>query len=535
MVLCVVDGLGMRQERRGNAFQQAETPTLDALLSDHASTSLTASGAAVGLPADCVGNGEVGHLTLGAGRIVETTRTRIDRTLDNRKLAFVPMIDQTVRLCLYDECQAHLIGVVGGSTAYADMNHLYQLIETFDFNDVPVVVHAILDGEDCAPRSALTYLDRLQGFIEDRKATIGSVMGRHYAMDRNERWDRTYKAFHAMVRDRRLGPAAHDAETPYDVISQAYSRDVDDALVEPTRIGDYRGFSGDYLCDFSSNTDKAVWEWIGSDAGVAFNHRADGMRQLVAMLARQDIPDYVADDLLMDRHFPVRAFREHCFMTLASHGDAIDVPVAFPKEVIGATLGEIVASAGLKQLRCAESEKVMHVTSFFSGGRESAFDGETRKVVRSPRLVQSYEEKPEMAAAKVADAVLEGLAEGDADFILVNFANADMVAGPDAAKKALEAIDGAMSRICAAVREKHGLLIVTSDHGNCEQLLDPSGERHAAHTQNPVPFALLDAESGAHPLRDGGSLCDVAPTVLDLMSIDKPDAMTGVSLRTKSD
>lgn len=537
IVLCILDGLGVAEPSEGNAFTSAETPTLDALLSEHPCTTLMASGPAVGLPEGSVGHGEVGYMTIGAGRVVPTTKSRLDATLEKRKLSFVPMLDQTVRICMYDECPVHLIGTVGDGAVHADMNHLHQLIDTFAFNDIPIVIHAILDGRDTEARSAMDHLDRLQGYIEDRNAKIGTVIGSHYAMDKNERWDRTYQAFHAMVRDRQLGPAALTAETPYDAVSMAHLKDLGDAFVEPTRIGDYVGFNGDYLCDFSSQVDVHVWEWTGLDVGLAFNHRGDGLRQLVAMLARQDIPEYVAEDLLMDRQFPVRGFREHCLATTTSHGDAIEVPVLFPPEPLEATLAEVLSASGVQQFRCGETEKRAHVTAYFNGGREEPFAGETRKLVRSPRLADTYDDKPEMSASKVADAAVKAIEEGEAEFIVVSFANPDMMTTMKGAKRALAAVDEAVKRIDDAVRAKSGILVITSDHGNCEALVDGKGGRLRAHTANPVPLIVVNGEAGEREstkLREGGSLVDVAPTLLDLFDIDKPADMTGSSLRVRS-
>lgn len=537
VVLCVLAGVGVREASAANAFALAETPTLAALLGEHPETRLRASGEAVGLPAGVVGNGEVGHLTLGAGRVVESSRARFDEAIRAGKLSRVPMLDQTVRICMYDDCPLHLFGLLSDGGVHSHIDHLFKLIDIFDFNDVPVVVHAILDGRDAPQRSAMDYLNALEGYIEDKtKTKIGTIAGRHWAMDRDDHWDRVYRAYHAMVRDKQLGPGASVADTPYDAVAQAYLKDIEDDFIEPTRIGGYLGFSGDYLCDFASSATTQTWEWTGLDVGLAFNFRGDRMRQLVGMLTRQGVPDFVADDLLMDRHFPVRAFREHCLTTIASYGDDLGVPVAFATQPVEATLGEVLAAHGLRQLRCAESEKSPHVTHFFSGGREAPFDGESRKVVASPKFVDTFDQKPEMAAAKVADAVVAALEAGEVDFILVNLANADAVAHSgdlEATKKALVAVDAAVGRIRAAVEARRGTLLLTSDHGACESLTGSRGEPDAAHTDNPVPFVLIDdrEDVGRAALRDGGSLADVAPTVLDILDIEKPAAMSGTSLR----
>ncbi len=536
VVLCVLSGWGHRDGGEDNAQQLAETPTLDRLLARHPRALLTASGEAVGLPFEQVGSGDVGLAVMGAGRVVPSARALIDEAVRNRKLSRVPMLDQTVRICMYDECPVHLIGLLSDAGVHSHIDHLFELIDMFNFNDVKVVVHAILDGRDTPRRSAMSYLNALEGYIEDKeRVTIGTIGGRYWAMDRDERWDRVYRAFHAIVRDRELGPVAPHQETPYELMTTAYSKEIDDELVEPTRIGSYQGLNGDYLCDFATKSDHQIWEWTGLDAGLVFNFRGDRTRQLTGMLTRQGVPEYVTDDLLMDRRFPVRGFRDKCLTVFAHAGADIAVPVAFPVAPVEATLGEVLAARGLRQLRCAESEKTPHVTSFFSGGREAPFEGESRKIVRSPKLVETYDQKPEMAAAKIAEAVVAGIEGGEADFILVHFANLDAVAHSGdlaATKKAAEAVDAALERICAALEPRRGTLLLTSDHGNCERMTDARGEPNGAHTDASVPLVLARGSNDeAFPLRSEGTLADIAPTVLDVMGLDVPDVMTGRSLR----
>jgi 2,3-bisphosphoglycerate-independent phosphoglycerate mutase len=533
VVLCVLDGFGEYAAREENAVRMAETPVLDALAATYPRTLLAATGAAVGMPEDQAGSGEIGHMTLGAGRVVKSDRARIDDCLRARKIAFVPSVDMSTRLCMYDQCKVHLIGLLSDGGVHSHMDHLFSLIEHFAYNEIPIVIHAILDGCDTAQRSATGYLDQLQDFLSDKKgAVIGTVSGRYFAMDGDGRWDRTYSAYHAIVRDKQLGPKAEQADTAWDAVSLAYARGLSDDRVEPTRIGDYKGINGNYLCDFSAS--KPIWEWTGLEVGIICNFRPDRTRQLTGLLARKGVPDYVVQDILMDRHYPVLAFQEECLSSLTSMGDDIPMKVAFPKETVEGTLGQILAQRGLKQLRVAESEKTAHVTQFFNGRHEAPFDGEARKIVPSPKLVDTYDEKPEMAAAAVADAAIAGVEGGAHDFILVNFANADMLGHTGRLKpaiKAVQAIDLHLGRLAEAVKKAGGVLLVTSDHGNCEEMVDLKGEPHTSHTENPVPFLLVDERAKGSTLRAGGSLCDVAPTILDLLGIEVPEQMTGRSLR----
>jgi len=531
VVLCILDGFGEGSDSEANAAQLASTPAIDALRTNSPTTSIGASGPAVGLPEGQMGSSEIGHLTLGAGRLILSEMTRINDVIKSKKFGRTEFIDQTMRIAAYRSCPLHLFGLLSDGGIHSSFDHLIKLIDLAHFHEVEVIVHAFTDGRDSPPRSAMTYLDKLELYLEG-KGKIGTICGRYYAMDRDERWDRTYQAFHAIVRDKALGPTVERAETAFDAVSLAYGRGQNDEFIEPTRIGDYQGVNGEFMADFAAN--EPVWEWTGEDVGFAFNFRGDRMRQLSAMLTREGLPDEIALDLLQDRHYPVLAFPEHCYATMTHYGDDLKLPVAFPKQTLDQTLGELVAAAGMKQLRCAETEKFPHVTYFFSGGREELFDGETRAVVKSARLVDTYDEKPEMSAPKVGAKVLEGIESGEHDLIVVNFANPDMVGHTgklDAAVKAVEAVDDAIGKIAEKVRAAGGALIVTADHGNCETMVDAKGRPHTAHTTNPVPFIYLNERDRGATLRQGGRLCDVAPTVLELLELAQPASMSGVSLR----
>lgn len=534
VVLCVLDGWGERPEEAGNAIRLAETPELSALRRACPVVLLGASGSDVGLPAGTPGNGEAGHLSLGTGRIVPSGRCRVDEAIRSRRFVTAKMIDQTMRIADYDKRPLHLIGLLSDGGVHSSLDHLLALLDLADFHEIPVIVHAVLDGRDVPPRSAQSYLDKLQFWLEDRQGKIGTLSGRYYAMDRERQWDRTYQAFHAIVRDVVLGPEAPRAESPLDALYQSYAQGLDDEHVVPVRIGDYQGINGDFMCDFASAA--PVWEWTGEEVGLGFNCRGDGLWQLVSMLTRKDLPAEVAADLLVDRNKPVLAFQEHMFASLTECGQ-LDIPVGFPREVVEGSLGELLAAAGLRQLRVAEAQRAAQVTSFFNGGRPEPFPGEERVIV-APRWDLDPADRsvsPALRAAELTAAVLAAIDGGTADFILVSYANGDMLGHTGdlaAAQAAVQVVDEAVGRLAAAVRRAGGCLLVTSDHGNCETMIGEDGAPHRGHTTNPVPLIYLNERDEDVRLRaEGGRLCDVAPTVLELLGLDPPEAMEGRSLR----
>ncbi len=535
MVLCVLAGFGERPERDGNAIAMAATPALDALRAEWPTTTLQAAGAAVGLAAGQPGNGKAGHLALGSGRPVPSAAQSIDDALAQNKLGHRPMMDQTIRICLYDDCALHLVGLLSDGGIHSDLDHLFALIDLASFQKIPVRLHGIIDGRHGRPRRAMDIIDPVLSHMENKDASLATLAGRYFAMDRDERWDRTYQAFHAMVRDKVLGTPAPRADTPFDAISQAYGQGQDDEHLVPIRIGDYQGMAGDFLGDFAST--QQIWEWTGEECGLAFNFRGDRLRQLTAMLTRQGVPDEVRDDLLMDRDKPVRAFREHCFATLTSYGDDLRLPVIFDPKPATTTLAEVISKAGLTQLRCGESEMRPHVTRFFSGGRDEPFAGEQRAITRSLRLIDHYVDKPAMNAAKVATRVVTAVSSGEADFILVTFANPDILGHTgnlDATREAVEAVDEAIGQLAAAVSDAGGALVITADHGNCETMVDPAGKPLLGHTANPVPLIYVNGHDRAARLRGNGQLADLAPTLLDIMGLERPDVMVGKTLRITS-
>ncbi|APR81669.1 2,3-bisphosphoglycerate-independent phosphoglycerate mutase [Minicystis rosea] len=527
LVLCVVDGLGERAEREGNAVRLAATPTLDALAT-HPHTSLGASGPDIGLAKGQAGDGFLAHRVLGAGRVPPAPITRIDATITDATFRANPVIAQSVQIAKHHfSARLHLFGVLSESTAQASMKHLFEIIDAAAFEEVPVVVHAFLDGRDTPPRSAGVYLDRLEAHLDrGRKGAIGTIAGRSYALDRDGRWDRTQLVYNAIVR----GPAPR-VDRYQEALGKAYDSGKSDDLVEPTRIADYTGMKGSFMCDF--NQGDRTWRWFGEENGLAWNLRGDGLRQLSAMFKRQNVPLEVEEKMLTDRDKPVIVFIKHVYATMTSYDPTLEAEVAFPIEPVPATFGEVIAEAGLTQLRCGESEKAPHVTRFFSGGREAAFTGEDRTIVPSPRDVPTFAKKPEMSAAEVAKQAVAAIEAGKHDFILVHFANVDAVAHTGdlvATTRAVEAVDAGLGAILAAVRAAGGALFVTAAHGNAEQMKDNKGQPSPANTPNAVPLYYVNESDRDAKLAASGRLADVAPTMLDLLGLPRPEAMTGRSL-----
>jgi 2,3-bisphosphoglycerate-independent phosphoglycerate mutase len=531
VVLCILSGVGEGQLSEGNAVHKAKTPTLDKLRQNAAFTTLRVAPAVAPKPAILLPCGYSGHLRLGSGQTPHSARERIDEAIASEKLAQAPMLDQTMRIALYDKTPLHLIGLLSNTGIHASMDHLCTLIDYADFHEIPVMIHAIIDGRDTPRRSAMGFIEVVESRLEGKKGAIATLAGRDYAMDRSERWDRSYQSFHAIVRDKTLGPPAERAENAWEAISGAYARGEYDCAIEPIRLGNYDGLQGEFLCDFTAST--PVWEWTGADVGLAFNHRGDGLRQLSALLSATGLPDEVRSDLLMDRHNPVRAFREHCFATLSDYGDEFELPVVMPSARTTATLSHAVSAAGLRQLRCTESEHASHLMRSFSGGHSRPLLNESRQLIPSPRLVDSYHEKPAMRSDKIAAAVTAALQEGVNELIVASFANVDEVAHCgdwDATVAAVAAVDRALGTIAEAAQKAGAHLVVTSSHGHAEAMIGDNGKVQPGHSSNPVPFVLAAASDEALVLRGDGCLEDVAPTILDLLGLPAPEAMVGRSL-----
>ena len=499
LALVILDGWGLAAPGPGNAISLAETPVFDRLWSAYPHTQLSAQGRDVGLPDGQMGNSEVGHLNLGAGAIVKQDLARIDDAIADGSF-----FDNEVLLAACERARTsprgrlHLIGLVSDGGVHSGWEHLEACIELASQEGVPdVVFHAITDGRDTLPHGGRGYLEELERWLRaaGRVATVG---GRYYAMDRDTRWERTKRAYDAIVHAQGLR-AASSAEA----IESSYEREETDEFVVPTVIGDYDGAAA-------------------GDVGLFVNFRPDRARQLTRALAEPGFEDFSRTGApTLD------------LTTMTAYRKGWPYPVAFPEQRPSTTLAETIAAAGGRQLHVAETEKYAHVTYFFNGGREDEVEAEERCLVDSPRDVPTYDHKPEMSAEAAAVAFVEHWRDGDYRFGIINFANPDMVGHTGvipAAVAAVETVDALLGDVVEAVLAKGGACLVTADHGNCDHMLEPDGSPNTAHSLNPVPF-IVTAEGLT--LRDHGILADVAPTALDLLGIPQPEAMTGRSLATK--
>jgi 2,3-bisphosphoglycerate-independent phosphoglycerate mutase len=495
-VLVVLDGWGIAPDGPGNAISLADTPVFDELWSAYPHAQLVACGRAVGLPEGQMGNSEVGHMNLGAGAVVVQDLTRIDEAA----VAGGFSDNQVLREAFSDAERVHLIGLVSDGGVHSGWAHLEALIRMGAALGVPdLVLHAFTDGRDTLPHSGAGYLETAQGWMEDAGAgRIGSVVGRYWAMDRDRRWDRTQRAYDLLVH----GRAEHSAASGAQAARDAYERDETDEFITPVLVGEGEACIRP------------------GDSVIAFNFRPDRMRQITRALAEPGFDE-------IDRGGAPAVERYTC---MTQYEEDWDYPVAFAPERPSVTLPRVIADRGAGQLHVAETEKYAHVTYFFSCGEEEPFDGERRELVDSPRDVPTYDHKPEMSAPEAARAFVEAWGEESAMFGIINFANADMVGHTgviEAAVRAVETVDRALGEVVAAVHEAGGACVITADHGNSDHMLEDDGSPNTAHSLNPVPFIVT---ADGVRLREEGILADVAPTVLQILGIDQPEAMTGRSM-----
>jgi len=496
VILIIFDGFGLNPSRATNGWALARTPHLDHYFSSWPHSVLQASGKAVGLPDGQFGNSEVGHLTLGAGRILEQDLMRIANAIHDGSLQQLTAWQDL----LQDRKRLHLIGLVSDGGVHSHMEHLYGLLQIIVAAGVEPVVHMITDGRDTSPTAALHYLTLLEKNFEKLGAGfIATVCGRYHAMDRVGNWDRTEKAWKTM----RLGQGLH-ADTPRQAIENAFARDESDEFIQATVIADYAGMANDEAVFF-------------------FNFRSDRARQLAAAIGLEKFNDF-------DRG----TAGKRRLVTMTDYDATFPFPVLFKPNIPQQGLAEVISDAGLKQFHCAETEKYPHVTYFFNGGVEKAYPGEDRLIVPSAK-VATYDQQPEMSAAGIADSVIDAIESEDYAFILVNFANGDMVghtAIAEAIIKAVETLDLQGHRVIDAALKHNWRVLLTADHGNCDEMVDPVGKQpHTRHTGYPVP--LLVAGAGDVRLGIGRGLADIAPTVLDLLDIPRPHEMTGRSMILK--
>lgn len=507
VVLVVLDGWGYREETEGNAIATASTPAWDALWARPARTLLQASGLAVGLPEGQMGNSEVGHTNLGAGRVVMQDIVRIDEAIRDGAFFGNPVFVEACNRMKETGGTLHLMGLLGEGGVHAHDRHLRALLELARRREVPrVALHLLLDGRDTMPRSAIGYLEALERKLPPN-AFIASFGGRYFGMDRDNRWPRIEQWYRASV----LG-AAPPATAAMDVISQSYANDVTDEFVIPRTLVATDGTPLAPMRD--------------GDAVICFNFRSDRMRQTVRALT---LPNFTA--------FPIGNRPAVDVVTMTMYDETFDLPIAFPPQSMARIVAEVVSESGLTMLKAAETEKYPHVTYFFNCGREVPFPGEERILVPSPQ-VATYDLMPEMSARGIADNVCAAISAGSHDFVLCNFANGDMVGHTGsfpATLRAVETVDESIGRILRAAEDTGARVLVTADHGNCELMFDSaSGGPHTAHTTSPVPFVIFDgtgSTASAAPLRDGGALCDVGPTVLAMLGLEQPAEMTGTDLR----
>ncbi len=497
LLLAILDGFGYREEKEGNAIAYARTPNIDSFMKTHPLTFLEASGTAVGLPPGQMGNSEVGHTNIGAGRVVFQDSMRILKAIEDGSFFENHALKEAMATAR--NSALHLMGLIGPGGVHALPQHLYALLEMAKREGVKnVSIHCFTDGRDTPPQSAGEHVMELEKKIKEiGVGEIASVTGRYYAMDRDNRWDRTRMAYEMLVDGK--GRKAKSAE---DAVKTAYDTGETDEFIKPTIVNAGRIKNGDVV--------------------IFFNFRPDRARQLTRAFVDKNF-----------KEFPRKKVDVH-FVTMTRYMDGLDVDIAFDKLPLKNTFGEVISNHGLKQLRIAETEKYAHVTFFFNGGREEPFDGEDRCMIPSPK-VATYDLKPEMSAYELTEELLKRINSGKYDVIIVNYANPDMVGHTgvwEAVIKAVETVDECIGRVAEAVERHGGQAIITADHGNAEEMME-NGHPKTAHTTNPVPFILIGAGGKEDITLRKGNLGDIAPTMLDLLGIKKPEEMTGQSLIEK--
>ncbi len=500
-LLLILDGYGLAPEGPGNAVLLAQSPHIRAINSQPGVSVLQASGRDVGLPAGYMGNSEVGHLNIGAGRVVYQDMTRIDIAMENGDLAGNSVLRSLLEDTRARGGRVHFIGLLSDAGVHSHIAHLEALTDIAKAHGVPVRVHPILDGRDTSPHSGVEFMERIIRHLEAHEAgRVSSYCGRFYAMDRDKRWDRVEKAWRMLTEG-----AGEQVTDPLAAIRDAYARDETDEFMQPRIVGD--------------REDAVIRD---QDSVFFYNFRADRARELVHVFADSAFTEFERG----------RVPALSGLACMVPYDETLHEPVLFDKDNLEQTLGEVVAHLGLRQLRIAETEKYAHVTYFFSGGREDPFPGEDRILVPSPREVATYDLKPEMSARAVTDKLIEAWNSGTYDFVVCNLANPDMVGhtgNMDAVLRALAVVDECVGRISGAVVARGGRLALTADHGNSDEMIAADGAPSTAHSHNPVLLAIQDAGQ-AVPLKTRGRLADIAPTLLDLWGVAKPEAMTGESL-----
>ncbi len=499
IVLCILDGFGCREETENNAIAKANTPTIDALYTDYPNSSIRTDGLNVGLPEGQMGNSEVGHMNIGSGRVVMQSLPKIDESIASGAIKNIPTLQNYINTLKENNGTCHLMGLLSDGGVHSHMDHIITLAKIIAEHGIKVTIHAFLDGRDTPPQSALDYIETCESALKAVNAHIATVSGRYYAMDRDNRWDRVEKAYNTLVsaEGQRFGSAT-------DAVEDSYKNNVHDEFVLPCVIGNYEGIQD-------------------GDGFLMANFRADRAREITQCLIDPDFSGFQRG----------KEVRFGAKLTMTEYADFLNPlhDILFPAERPTNTIGQVVSELGLKQLRIAETEKYAHVTFFLNGGAEEVFEGEDRILIPSPD-VATYDLKPEMSAPEVTEKLVGAIASQKYSLIVVNFANMDMVGHTGivpAAMKAAEQIDKSIAALKRAVESVGGVLLITADHGNAEMMVDPdTGSAHTAHTLFKVPFIVVGAKKNI-TLSDG-RLCDIAPTALELMGVEKPKEMTGISL-----
>ncbi len=498
VILVIMDGWGLGQHVSSDAIQHARVPFVSALYKQYPNTTLVTYGEEVGLPEGQMGNSEVGHLNLGAGRIVNQELQRINLAIRNGSFTHNPVLLTAIRGAVAAGKPLHLLGLVSDGGVHSHINHLKAIVDTCLKEGLQMVyIHAFTDGRDTDPKSGLAFIRELQTHLDKTTGKIASISGRYYAMDRDKRWERVKLAYDALVNG--TGPKATDALA---TIEQAYASGVTDEFIKPTVI---TGIDGQPVATIKDG-----------DYALCFNFRTDRCREITAVLTQTDFPDQGMKKLSL--HYTTMTQYDQKFK---------GVNVIFENDDLKNTLGEIIAGKGLKQIRIAETEKYPHVSFFFSGGRETPFDGESRIMIPSPK-VATYDLQPEMSAIELTDAIIPEIRNSTADFICLNYANTDMVGHTGvfaAAIKAAETVDACVERVVTAALDSDYTVFLTADHGNADFMINPDGSPNTAHTMNPVPFFIIDKHFKGG-IRQG-KLGDLAPTILTMMGLDIPAEMTG--------
>ncbi len=506
VLLVILDGWGCSKEEKGNAILQASTPNMDSFYKEYPGALLDASGEAVGLPPGQMGNSEVGHLNLGAGRIVYQELTRIGQCIESGEFYENPVLLEAMLKVRQNDSALHLVGLVSDGGVHSHFDHLLALLEMSRREKIKkVFVHAILDGRDTIPYGAKPFLEKLnQQSSKNKNGWVATICGRYYAMDRDKRWNRVERAYRAYTRGE-----GYKAPDPLEALETAYSRGEADEFVQPTIIVDQKGKPLTTICT--------------EDSIIFFNFRPDRTRQITQAFAEEDFSQFKRG---ANPPLPHLA-------TMTEYNRELPLPAAFTLDDLEMTLGEVYARNNLTQVRIAETEKYAHVTFFFSGGREKPFAGEDRIMVPSPH-VKTYDLQPEMSAPELTEQIIDTVKKGRHHLIIANYANADMVGHTgiiEAAIKAVETVDSGLGAIAKTALEHGWHFLICADHGNAEEMKDKSGETLTAHSGNPVPFLLLSENK--YSLRQRGILADIAPTVLDLAGIEIPPEMTGKSVLVK--